>query len=122
LNHAGYPRHIAFIISFALIGSATFAITIQLRRPQLRKRKAALFALGHAGISCLLCGLAYQTAGEAIGLLALSASTGWYQATWFTAASIVGDRIGSARGAVIATTLEGGVGFTVFIVARLLHY
>jgi hypothetical protein len=121
LNYAGCPQHVAFIIAFALIGSATFAFTIQIRRPQLRNGKAAMFALVHAGITCLLCGVAYETAGAAMGLIALSASTGWYQATWFTAASILGNRIASARGAVIATTLEGAVGFTAFILARLLH-
>jgi hypothetical protein len=109
------------VVGVALIGSATFALTVQLRMPRIGKGKLALFALSHALIACLLCGLAYKDAGGLFGLLALAASTGWYQATWFTAASIVGDRIGSARAAVIATTLEGAVGFTAFVVFRLLQ-
>src|SRR5262249_60143543 len=53
-------------------------------------------------------------------LLALSALTGTYQATWFTAAWILGAQF-STRAAVIATTLEGAVGFSAFIVFRMLH-
>jgi hypothetical protein len=121
LSHLGCPQHIAFIAAFTLIGSATFASTIQFRLPRLPKGKLMIFALSYALIASLLCGLAYRYAGGSFGLLALAASTGWYHATWFTAASIVGDRIGSDWAAVIATTLEGAVGFTVFVVLRLLQ-
>ena len=89
--------------------------------PLLRMQKLGRFALSYALIASSLCGLAYWDAGGTIGLLALSAATGWYHATWFTAASVVGNRIGSARAAVIATTLEGAVGFTAFVVFRLLQ-
>jgi len=121
LVHFGCPQHIAVIAAFMLLGSATFASTIRLRMPQLQKFKLVLFALSYALIACMLCGLAYRNAGGGLGLTALAASTGWYHATWFTAASVVGDRIGSARAAVIATTIEGAVGFTAFVVFRLLQ-
>jgi hypothetical protein len=121
LIHLGSTDHIAFIAAFTLVGCVIFAFTIRLRLPDIRKSKLVLFALAYALIACSLCGLAYRNAGSGFGLLALSASTGWFHATWFTAASIVGDRFGSARAAVIATTLEGAVGFTAFLVFRLLQ-
>jgi len=121
LAHWGWPRHMAFTAAFALVGSAVFAFTIRLRMPRVRKQRLIVFALAYAAVACALCGLAYRNAGGGFGLVALAASTGWYHATWFTAASVVGQRIGDARAAVIATTLEGAVGFTAFVVFRLLQ-
>jgi hypothetical protein len=117
----GWPRHIAFIAAFVLLGSATFAFTLRLQMPRLRKKRLILFGLSYALVAGTLCELAYQNAGGAYGLLALVAATAWYHATWFTAASVVGQRIGDARAAAIATTLEGALGFTAFVVFRLLQ-
>jgi len=119
--HWGCPPHIAFMAAFAMIGSATFVFTIYLRMPQVRREKLARFAVMHTVVSCTLCGLAYQNAGQGLGLLALAASNGLYHATWFTAASVVGNRIGSVRAAVIATTLEGALGFSAFLMFILLR-
>jgi hypothetical protein len=121
LTDWGCPQHLAFIVAFALAGSAVFAFTIRLRMPKLRKGKPLVFALLYAAVAAALCGLAYQNAGGSFGLVALAASTGWYHATWFTAASVVGQRIGDARAAVLATTLEGAVGFTAFVVFQFMH-
>lgn len=121
LTHWGCPQHLAFIAAFAFTGSAVFAFTIRLRMPKMRKGKQLLFALLYAAVAAMLCGWAYQNAGGSFGLVALAASTGWYHATWFTAASVVGQRIGDARAAVFATTLEGAVGFTAFVVFQFVH-
>jgi hypothetical protein len=121
LTHWGFPQHLAFIAAFAFTGSAVFAFTIRLRMPRLRKGKLLLFALSYATVAATLCGWAFQNAGGSFGLVALAASSGWYHATWFTAASVVGQRIGDARAAVLATTLEGAVGFTAFVVFQFMH-
>jgi hypothetical protein len=121
LTHWGCPQHLAFIAAFAFTGSVVFAFTIRLRMPKMRKGKQLLFALLYAAVAAMLCGWAYQNAGGSFGLVALAASTGWYHATWFTAASVVGQRIGDARAAVFATTLEGAVGFTAFVVFQFVH-
>ena len=121
LIHFGCPQAIAVIAAFIAVGSATFAFTIRLRVPLVAGRRLVLFMSCYALVSTALCGLAYVNAGGRSGLLALAGATGWYHATWFTAASVVGQRIGSARAAVIATTLEGALGFTGFVVFRLLH-
>jgi hypothetical protein len=121
LTRWGCPQHLAFIAAFAFTGSAVFAFTIRLRMPRLRKGKLLLFALSYAIVAATLCGWAYQNAGGSFGLVALAASTGWYHSTWFTAASVVGQRIGDARAAVLATTLEGAVGFSAFVVFQFMH-
>lgn len=117
----GCRQHIAFIAAFASVGGAVFGFTIRLRVPRIPNRKWLIFTLAYAVAVCLLCSSAYLQAGSSLGLLALSACTGVYQATWFTAASIIGNRIGAARAAVIATTLEGAAGFATFIAFLLLQ-
>ncbi len=121
LTHWGCPQQLAFIAAFVLAGSAVFAFTIRLRIPKLRRGKMLVFALSYAAVAATLCGLAYQRAGGGLGLVALAACTGWYHATWFTAASVVGQRIGDARAAVLATTLEGAVGFSAFVVFQFMQ-
>jgi hypothetical protein len=121
LAHFGCPQGLAVIAAFIAIGTATFAFTIRLRMPGVAARRLVSLVSCHALVAAAVCGLAYANAGEWSGLLALAGATGWYHATWFTGASVVGNRIGSARAAVIATTLEGAVGFTGFVVFRLLH-
>ena len=115
------PAPAAFILAFAAVGGATFALTLRLRFGSISKSKLAVFALSYALLACILCDLAYEQAGSSVGLLALAASCGWFNATWFAAASIVGERIGSTRAAVGATTVEGAMGFTGFVLFRLLH-
>lgn len=115
----GCPAPSAFVAAFALVGGAAFALAIRVRIPRIPGAKWLLFVLGYELITCALCGVAYQSAGTLLGLLALVASTGWFQSTWFTAASVVGLRIGSTRAAVIATTVEGALGFTAFVVLRM---
>jgi hypothetical protein len=109
LTRWGCPQHLAFIAAFAFTGSAVFAFTIRLRMPRLRKGKLLLFALSYAIVAATLCGWAYQNAGGSFGLVALAAST------------VVGQRIGDARAAVLATTLEGAVGFSAFVVFQFMH-
>jgi hypothetical protein len=121
LAHFGCPQGIAVIAAFVAIGVAAFAFTIRLRMPAVPTPRLISLVSCYALVAAALCGLAYVNAGGRSGLLALAGATGWYHATWFTGASVVGNRIGSARAAVIATTLEGAVGFTAFVVFRLLH-
>jgi hypothetical protein len=115
------PAPAAFILAFAAVGGAAFALTLRLRFGSMPKSKLALFASSYALLACILCGLAYEHAGSGFGLLALAASSGWFNSTWFAAAWIVGERIGSTRAAVGATTVEGAMGFTSFVLFRLLH-
>jgi hypothetical protein len=120
LSQLGCPEAAAFIVAFALIGSLVFMLTLRLQIPHMHNRTLSGFGAAFALISTVLCGLTYFNAGGSFGLLALAASNGVYHATWFTAASVVGNRFGSARAATIATTLEGAVGFTAFVVFRML--
>jgi hypothetical protein len=62
-----------------------------------------------------------MTAGSAAGLPLIAASCGFFQATFFTSAFVIGLRIAGARSALIATTLEGAIGFTAFVIARMAH-
>jgi hypothetical protein len=119
LTRAGWSGRAAFIAAFAAVGCVVFLSTLKVRLPRTSGTRLALFGLAFCLLSSSVCTVAFVEAGSFIGILALAASTGMYHAVWFTGASVVGNRIGSARAAVIATTLEGAVGFTAFIVFRM---
>ena len=104
---------------FFIVGALLFGWTVRLRTQSTPR--AVTFGLLHASISCGLCWLTFASAGSTIGLLALSATTAWYHATWFRGAFVVALRIGSARASVMAVVLEGAVGFTGFALWRMLQ-
>jgi hypothetical protein len=52
-------------------------------------------------------------------LLLLSAATGWFHATFFTASFVFGSAVGSARAATVAAAIEGAGGFLGFVLWRL---
>jgi hypothetical protein len=128
----GLTKLFAFGIAFTLIGGFVFGATIWLgarrtvqtytpgvsQSPPLAK--AVWFFAAHMTISIVLLCATFAEAGQVIGLVALAASTAWFHSTWFTAAHILSIRLGSPRSAVIATTLEGAVGFAAFILIRAL--
>jgi hypothetical protein len=119
LGSLGMGGPAAFAIAFAAVGGTAFGAAVWLKTGTVRK--AAAFAALLAGVALALFGGAFALAGGASGLVLLAAATGLYHATWFTAAFVVGQRIGSRRAAVAATTIEGAVGFTAFVLWRLLH-
>jgi hypothetical protein len=103
-------------MAFALVGGAGFGASIGLGRA--RDTSSALrYAMMFAVTVVALCYAVEGTDGTA-ALIALSALTAVFQATWFTAAFVVGLQF-SRRAAVLATTLEGAVGFTIFIIVRM---
>ena len=120
LHRAGMANHDAFIVAFVVIGGTVFAVSIKLQWPEIQRLRWLAFVLAHAVIASLLFSTSFHEAGTGLGMLALAAASGWYHSTWFTAASVVGNRIGAAHAAVVATTLEGAIGFSGFIVARVL--
>jgi hypothetical protein len=126
LEHFGVADVTAFSSAFALLGSVTFAGTVWLRLrsdPGGRSRTTKtmiLFGAAHAIVTLFLLTLAFGFPDHLIGAIGLAATTGWFHATWFTAAFLVGATVGSTRSAVIATTIEGAVGFTVFVLIRAL--
>ncbi len=115
LAHLGLSQIAAFTTAFALIGSTIFGFALYWRRPESKRKQIVYFAVAHALLATALCVSAYLGAGSAIGLICLAAMSGWYHSTWFTAASVVGQRIGGASSAVIATSLEGGLGFSIYL-------
>ena len=115
----GLDGRLAFPIAFALVGGTTFAVTIWLKTGN--RPRAAVFGTLHAIVAITLCLMSIQGAGTYFALLALAAATAWYHATWFTGAFVVGDKLGSTRAAVTATTIEGAIGFTVFVLFRMIH-
>lgn len=106
-----------FALAYGLVGSAVFGLTIW-----ISGRRGLAGAAGFAGAYGLaavgLCWAIVVTRGLA-SLIILSGLSAIYQATFFTGAFVVASRF-SRRCAVIATALEGGVGFTAFITYRLL--
>jgi hypothetical protein len=54
-------------------------------------------------------------------LMALSAASACFHATWFTGAFVLGEKLGDVRSAVTATTVEGAAGFTAFVIFRMIH-
>jgi hypothetical protein len=115
----GLDRRLAFPIAFALVGGITFAATIRLKGGG--PARAAIFGALHAMVTVALCVVSIRSAGAYPSLLALSAATAWYHATWFTGAFVIGGWIGSTRAAVTAATIEGAIGFSIFVVFRMLY-
>jgi len=54
-------------------------------------------------------------------LVGLSLATAWYHGVWFTGAYVWGEKLGGVRAAVGATLIEGALGFTAFVIARILQ-
>ena len=116
LDKMGLSTATAFSLTYGVVGGTVFGTTIWLAKKRALGG-AALYAAAYFIFAFALC----QVAGHAestLGLIALSALTAVYQATWFTGAFVVGAQF-SSRSAVIATTLEGAVGFTVYTILRL---
>lgn len=130
LTSAGLSKVAAFGSAFVLVGGATFAVTIGLRLQRARmfeglcltraqsNGRIIFLTLIHMLVSVLLIHVAFTNAGMTLGLFALAGLTAWFHATWFTSAHIIADRYGSPGSAVLATTLEGALGFVVFILVR----
>lgn len=116
---------VAFVIAFAIVGWVWIGACTYLRFYQLPTKQKLTRAFGAGGLhsisgAVLIWGTA-MTAGSTPGLLLIAASCGFFQATFFTSAFVIGLRIAGARAALIATTLEGAIGFTAFVIARMVH-
>jgi hypothetical protein len=122
LRHVGGSEFVSFAMSFTILGGATTATVIWLRFGLTNRSgllRAAVFGLAHVVVSCALFAAAFNSAGSWEGTLALAAATAWFHATWFTGAFIVADTVGSIGSTLAATTIEGAIGFTAFIVVRV---
>jgi hypothetical protein len=109
----------SFVAAFGLIGGLVFGTTTWARTRSAQK--GAAFGVLHAGFAVALCFLVIHAPDGVARLIALSAASAYFHATWFTAAFVLGDQIGSVRSAVVATTVEGALGFTVFVIFRMIH-
>lgn len=141
LNSFGLSSVTAFTLAYGVVGSTVFSTTIWLAKKSARRNTAdeygvagdahgegfrdsglggvALYAVLYFIVVAVMSYVAVS-APATIGFLALFALTGVYQATWFTGAWALGTQF-SSRAAAIATTLEGAVGFSGFMVFRMLH-
>ncbi len=79
-----------------------------------------LTAIVHAILAAGLSLAVFWSAGTPAGPVFLAACCGFFQSTFFTAAFVIAQKIGGPRAAFGATTLEGAVGFALFVVARVL--
>lgn len=109
----------AFILAFALTGGIWMAVATFIQTRQLSRSVST--AAFHVLVASILFKSVFSTAGGSLGLLTLAAASGYFHSTWFTAAFIVGQWRGGVRAAFVATTLEGSVGFAVFVLARILR-
>jgi hypothetical protein len=119
LNTKQVPTGIAFTSVFTLTGSMIFALSVWLRTNDLRRSKMMMLVAAYVFITVSLCFGVWQRAGDGWGLVALSAASAWYHATWFTGAFVIAEKIGSVRAAIVAASLEGAVGFTAFAASRI---
>lgn len=115
----GAPPAGSFIVTLALTGGTVFGATTWVRTGSTPK--AWTFGALHAGVAVGLCVLLAHLPEGMPTLLSLSAASAYFHATWFTAAFIFAARFASVRSAVVATTIEGAVGFTAFVIFRMLH-
>jgi hypothetical protein len=109
----------SFVAAFGLIGGLIFGATTWARTRNAQK--GAAFGVLHTCFAVALCFLVINAPDGVARLIALSAASAYFHATWFTAAFVLGEQIGSVRSAVVATTVEGAVGFTVFVIFRMIH-
>jgi hypothetical protein len=115
----GAPPAGSFMVAFALMGGAVFGTTTWVRTDS--SPKAWTFGVLHASVALGLCLLLLRLPEGIRMLISLSAASAYFHATWFTAAFIFAARFASVRSAVVATTIEGAVGFTAFVIFRMLH-
>lgn len=116
---------IAFVIAFGTVGWVWIGACTYLRFHQLPRKQKLARAFGAGGLhsisgAVLIWGAAV-TAGSTAGFLLIAACCGFFQATFFTSAFVIGLRIAGARAALIATTLEGAIGFAAFVITRMVH-
>jgi hypothetical protein len=83
--------------------------------------RSAISGGSHGIVGSIILGVAFWKAGTPAGLVALAAATGYFHSTWFTSAFIFGEWKGGVRAAVAAAVLEGAVGFTGFVVSRIVQ-
>jgi hypothetical protein len=109
----------SFVGAFAVLGGVVFGVTTWARTGSCQK--GVRFAILHASFAVALCVLVIRVPNGLPLLMALSAASAFFHATWFTAAFVLGEKLGSVRAAVTATTVEGALGFTAFVIFRMIH-
>jgi hypothetical protein len=110
----------AFLLAFTLVAIPVFTVMTGRTSNGAGWRKFC-FAVGYAALACMFVSIGYYGAGTTIGLVGLSLATSWYHSLWFTGAYVFGEKLGGVRAAVGATVLEGALGFTAFVIVRLLQ-
>lgn len=108
----------SFILAFAIAGGAAVALAVFLATGEIER--AVPYTVSHLALASILFATAYETAGTPIGWLSLAAASGYFHSTWFTAAFMIGQSIGGIPAAVGAAVLEGSLGFSAFVILRLL--
>jgi hypothetical protein len=119
LQRNGLTPPTAFTTAFAFTGSLAFGGTVWMRTGN--RRRTAVFATIYALVAVAVCTSASAHAGTLGGLVALAGASGLYHATWFTGAFVVAGRFGTDRAAVAAATIEGAIGFTAFVLWRVMQ-
>lgn len=107
----------AFILSFVLVASIWMFLSTYLRTRSWLRGVTVSFI--HSVAAILLLSIAFSRAGTPVGLAALAASCGFFHSTFFTTAFVVGEWRGGTTAGFVAAALEGAVGFTAFVVSRM---
>jgi hypothetical protein len=108
----------SFVVAFSSVGALWMFGSTAIRTRNWRR--GVVVSILHTIVGALLVTTAFSAAGTTVGLMALAASTGFFHSTFFTAAFVVGERLGGYRAAFVAAALEGAVGFTAFVVSQML--
>jgi hypothetical protein len=125
LFRAWMPQPFGFLLSFLIIAATWIGFSTYLRFDFLtkkqRRRRAIVTAIVHSVLAAGLVAGTFWSAGRPAGPVVLAATCGFFQSTFFTTAFVVGQKMGGARAALAATTLEGALGFAAFVIARVWH-
>jgi hypothetical protein len=115
----------AFSCAFAVIGGITMACVVAWRSKQgLRKRRGIVSGIVHGVIAFAIVQFAFwaaQNSSTFTAGCAICAACGYFHATWFTAAYVIGEELSTTRGGVYATLLEGIPFYLAFLITEMLH-
>ncbi len=118
LLSAVLPMHWSVSIPTAVIGSAAMAASVWLRTGNPKK------SIAYAGLQCVIIGsllaIMFGASNGSFRVLSNAMLTGYFHATFFTLAFIIGARRGGAQAGVWAAIVEGVGGYIGFIISQLL--
>lgn len=117
-----FSESTSFSCAFAIIGGITIAFVVGWKTKQVSRGIAS--GIVHAAIAFGLTHLAFwatQNSSAQTSACLICAACGYFHATWFTAAYVIGEGLSNTTGAVYATLLEGVPFYLAFLVTEMLH-